>query len=188
MARTDDNQSSWAAKIVAQYADEIPILHKLKKGEEVSLVTFKTDAKIKNIAEELTYKSSGLGNISETYRAAMNIGIRIIYHIMQARGDVSDKATMMVKSVMESDKYDALLTTLDLFLDMVSSLQKSHSVGLISAEDMDHKIAVCLNEIEARYGYELGRVARRNVDELRAGSSVTRMAKFTSGHGGYRER
>lgn len=188
MARTDDNQSSWAAKIVAQYADEIPILHKLKKGEEVSLITFKTDAQIKSIAEEITYKSNSLGTISETYRAAMNIGMRIIYHILQSRGDVSDKAVMMMKAVLEGDRYDVLMTSLDILLDMVSNLKRAQSIGLITADEVDYKIAQCLNEVEAQYGYEFGRVVRRNIEELRAGKSVTKIDRFTSGHGGHRER
>ena len=50
------------------------------------------------------------------------------------------------------------------------------------------EIAQCLNEIEAQYGYEFGRVVRRNIEELRAGKSVTKIDRFTSAHGGYRER
>ena len=177
----------WAKRIAEQFFNDIPIIPKINKGSESSVVSFKMQDDLRGIIEFLTWKTKGLGGFSGTCRAAMRIGVLVLYHVQAQRGFEVDEIQTQVEKVLESDKLLKIRNNLELFNDKIAGVHDSFLLGLITADEMHRRFDECVRLASERISPEVGQIVRRNIDELLAGKSVARINRgYSDGWGGDR--
>ena len=78
---TNSNTSSWSKDIAYQFGNTIPVIHKIPKGVELHLFNFHGACKDFQLAQAMAYQSKKFSNASDVLRAAMHIGLHILYHL-----------------------------------------------------------------------------------------------------------
>lgn len=180
------SDGSWAKRLVREFGKDIPVLPKLKKGEESTLVSVNVPSCIGNIIEELTYHSKLYSNRSETLRAILDTGTRIHYHINKDLGNTSNKADAIVNNMLDSEEFDKKLVILEILNGRIKQTIDAFDSGLLSADRMDDIFSRCIAEARGMFGDQFASIVSRNIEEIKGGASVVKMSRFAV-HGGSRE-
>ena len=88
----EKKKSQWAKEIVDNLAVKLPIMTSISKGTASAHFNFIGLARHASLAESLIYKCKRFRTTSEVYRAAMYLGMSLLYHLTKDDGSAEQKA------------------------------------------------------------------------------------------------
>jgi hypothetical protein len=169
---------AWAKDIVKVHSDNIPVLPEIHKGTPSVTVTYRSPLLIHQMAENIVYlRTSYFQRPSQVYRAAMHIGMSILYDICSP--GVSCPAYKRSKKM--EDLY-VLSQELDMFIKDVSTLKQTADQGIISEEERDERI----DEMIRILPKELHKTAHDKAARVLAGKKVSSLSEHKT-YGGDRK-
>jgi len=179
----DLTELSWARDVAKDFADAIPIITDMPKGKSTTSIHFRDTTETYEMAEKLVYRRTGFFDTpSESLRAALHIGLSILWEMFDGKGVECETARSMKERWKAREKLDALTAEIRHFIKDVDTHYKAADLGIISHKDRD----IAIDAIISKMPKAVQGVARERLKRYEAGEKVTELHE-ARGHGGDRK-
>jgi len=167
----EERKSRWAAEVVEAFTGRIPVMTSIPKDSKSTQVHLFCMARHADMAAALIHQSKRFRTTSEVFRAALYIGISILYHLFKDEGTEKDKARARnLYALMEAmEEIHHSQQCIDAVSDEAKTILRAGESGVIDFEEMENH----LNTLVEALPVELRKTARRNIKHLRAGDKIT---------------
>jgi len=119
----------------------IPIMKGLKNEGRTSRVNVNILARLGEMAEQLIYCSNGrFKTKTQVYRAAVYIGLSILYRMYNDGGGGNTYGNFFYESVKRSEKRLLQAEIIETLLEEMDALHKKERMGLISDDDLQDAV------------------------------------------------
>lgn len=180
-AQYNFTNQGWADEILDKFPNKIPILKDIPKGRGATSVNFRTLEDVAVLAEKLIYKRVGYESQSEVFRAAMYVGLTILWHEAERRSKHTPEADAILKRLQQIEKLTISNSLIKSFLPDVEVVYKSAELGVISMDERDEMV----EEIITSFPPNLQNLARERLKRFLAGDKVSEIIEVAT-HGGDR--
>jgi hypothetical protein len=185
--KTDDElelvEPSWSTQIAKKFKGAVPIVTDIPKGKSSCSIHYRSDSDIMEIAEKIVYKRTGkFSSPSEVFRAAMHIGISMIWSLYDETGEKSPFGKAMFERMQQREELVNASIAIREFLRDVDAIYKAAEDDIISFDERDTKV----NKIISSLPTNLRDVARERLRRYEAGEKVSQIHDFRT-HGGVRK-
>lgn len=176
-----EKKGGWADEIVSQFGKDIPVMTNIPKRTGSADIRFIGLGRLVELANNLIPISVRFKNLSQVYRAAMYIGMHVLYHLVK-EGNGNDKAlagnTIKVFSTMEKCRFQSDL--IDMAIEQANELLRSMKNEILSVEEVEAKFSSLVDAMPN----ELKTPLRSKLGQLKDGKSVTSLFEHKA-HGGH---
>jgi hypothetical protein len=180
-------KDSWSREIAEQFCDNIPILSKIPKGVEQHHFSFNGFAKDMRLAQAITYHTNRFGSPAELLRAALHIGVFIIYHLSKENeGTLHERAERLMVTFKEMEPIYYKQEVMDEILLNVKYTRDCCRSGLISTTEFAEKISEVLESSKVTFDESFCELLKAKIEDLADGKNVTELTTCKS-HGGVRD-
>ena len=170
-----ERKHKWAKDVIDRLSGKFPIMTSIAKNTKSVHFNFLGLARHASLAESLIYKSNRFRNTSEVYRAAIYIGMSILYQLTKDEGTLEQKARadQIYKTIeiMESLNHDR--QSIDAIVWAAKDLIDCADSGVIDYEEMGEKTSMLINALPK----ELRQVARDKIKRIMKGDSIVDIAE-----------
>ena len=181
------SKDSWSRDIVEQFNEAIPILSKIPKGVEQHHFSVNGFAKDHQLAQAIAYHTNRFGSPAEVERAALHIGVPIIYHMAKfSEGTIHDKAARLLNTFSDMEPIYYKQEIMDEILLNVKYTRDCCRSGLISTSEFAEKISEVLNEAKSTFDESFCELLKAKIEDLADGKNVTELTTCRT-HGGVRD-
>lgn len=150
-------RDDWCSKL---NLEDIPICSGIPKGEKAEKVSISLWARIKRMAEVLKDNSSRFRTVSDIYRAAMFIGLHILYYMntegVRAEGDAFFKYFLEVRKKLLCNDI------MDMFVELVNDILATHDRQNVDSEEVQGLLKVAVDVVPP----EFRKIAQAKMDRL----------------------
>lgn len=160
MKKTDTSKRN-SAKWIETWLDkcdwvtlEIPIMKGLSEGK-TSRASFHILSRLADIAEQIVYSSSRFRSRSQVYRAAMYVGLSIIYRICDKDGEINSYGKTFFESVKRNERRLQQAEIIEMLIDEIGALMERENRGTMSAEDVREGLGDLISSIPDDIGREI---------------------------------
>ena len=186
MPRKPAQSSAWSKDIAYQFGNQIPVICKLPQGATTHHFSFQGLAKDYELAQSMAYFSKKFSSPTEIIRAALHIGLHILYHMTkiddpayrEQAGKIVHLSSTMEQTFYKANVMDSLIKDLDYMKHCVK-------LGLMSQEDFDASLANLYQEVEQRFDKDFVKNMEHSIQELKLGKSAANLRTCKT-HGGLR--
>lgn len=183
---TNSNTTSWSKDIAYQFGNTIPVIHKIPKGVELHHFNFHGACKDFQLAQAMAYQSKKFSNASDVLRAAMHIGLHILYHLTKIEDpEFAEKAgkILHLSSTMEQAFYRA--NVLDELVKDADMMKHCVKLGLLKSEEFESKLAELYSQAETTFDPGFSKMLQEMVGGLKTGKTPANLSTCKQ-HGGLR--
>jgi len=182
--KQEEKKERWAKEMLKNFQGTIPIMTSIPKNSESTHFNFIGLARHGSIAEGLIYKSRRFRTTSEVYRAAMYLGMSLLYHITKDEGTPEQRARTdrlyKTLEVTESVNYNRQI--IDAVTLGAKDLIECADAGVIDYEEMQERVNTLVDALPK----ELRAVALDKIKRIKKGDSIvdiveTRINRGTKG-------
>ena len=167
----EERKSRWAAEVVEAFTGRIPVMTSIPKDSKSTQVHLFCMARHADMAAALIHQSKRFRTTSEVFRAALYIGISILYYLFKDDGTEKDRARASnlyaVIQAMEGIHHSQ--QCVDAVTDEVRTILHAADSGVIDFEEMRNH----LNTLVEALPVELRKTAKRNIKHLMDGDKIT---------------
>ena len=173
--KEEERKEKWAEEIVNSLTQKIPVMTSISKKVPSADFHFIGLARHAALAESLIYKSKRFATTSEVYRAAMYIGMSILYHLTKDEGMVEQKARadQIYKTIELMEKVNHNRQIVDAVVASAKDLIESADSGVIDYDEMSEKVSMLLNVLPK----ELAQVANDKIRRIMKGENIVDIAE-----------
>jgi hypothetical protein len=182
--KEEEKKERWAQEILNSFQGSIPIMTSIPKNTESTHFNFIGLARHGSIAESLIYKCKRFRTTSEVYRAAMYIGMSILYHLTKDEGTTEQKARadQMYKLIEVTESLNHSRQIIDAVVLSSKDIIECADAGVIDYEEMQERVDTVIDALPK----ELRPVAREKLKRIKKGDSIvdiveTRINRGTKG-------
>jgi hypothetical protein len=182
--KEEEKKGQWAKEMLESFQGTLPIMTSIPKNTESTHFNFIGLARHGSIAESLIYKCKRFRTISEVYRAAMYIGMSILYHLTKDEGTTEQKARadQLYKIIEVTEPLNYNRQIIDAVVLSSKDIIECADAGLIDYDEMQERIETLIDALPK----ELRLVARDKVQRIKKGDSIvdiieTRINRGTKG-------
>jgi len=170
----EERKDKWAEEIVSSLTQKIPIMTSIGKKVESADFHFIGLARHAALAESLIYKSKRFRTTSEVYRAAMYIGMSILYHMTKDEGTAKQKtrADQIYKTIEVMEEVNHSRQIVDAVVASARDLIESADAGVIDDEELSEKVSMLVNVLPK----ELTQVAKEKIKRIMKGENIVDIA------------
>ncbi len=171
----EEKKERWAEEVINNLTQKIPIMTSLAKKVQSADFHFIGLARHAALAESLIYKSKRFSTTSEVYRAAMYIGMSILYHLTKNEGTGEQKARahQIYKTIQSMEKVNHNRQIVDAVVTSARDLIESADAGVIDYDEMTEKISTLVNVLPK----ELAQVANNKIKRVMKGENIIDIAE-----------
>ena len=166
----EEKKDKWAEGIVSNLTQKIPIMTSIGKKVESSDFHFIGLARHAALAESLIYKSKRFRTTSEVSRAAMYIGMSILYYLTKDEGTAEQKARadQIYKTIQLMEKVNHNRQIVDAVVTSARDLIESADTGVIDDDELSDKVSMLVNVLPK----ELTQVAKEKIRRIMKGENI----------------
>lgn len=124
---------------------DVPIITGIPKGEKTEKVSLSLWNRIRRMAEILRDNSARFRTMSDVYRAALNIGLHILYHMNDR--EVPSYGESFFKYMIDARKTLMKADIIDMFTDLVNRAITAHDKHSIDSPDVQRLIAEAMDMV-----------------------------------------
>jgi hypothetical protein len=165
-----EKKHRWAKEILSLVPVKIPIMTSIAKKTESAHFNFIGLGRHTSLAEALIFKSKRFRTTSEVYRAAMYIGMSVLYHLTEDEGTVKQKARAnqiyQTIELLESLNHDR--QSIDAVVWSAKDMIECADSGVIDYDEMQEKVTMLIETLPK----ELRKVAHHKIKRVMKGDSV----------------
>jgi hypothetical protein len=171
----EEKKSRWAEEVLDNAPVKIPIMTSIAKNTQTAHFNFIGLARHGSLAESLIYKSNRFRTTSEVYRAAMYIGMAILYQLTKDEGTPEQKARSdrIYKMIEVMDSLNHNRQIIDAVTLSAKDIIECAEAGVIDYDEMNEKVAALINALPK----ELRAVAEGKVKRIKKGDSIVDIAE-----------
>lgn len=180
----EKKKSQWAKEIIDNLPVKLPIMASIPKGTKTSHFNFIGLARHAGMAEAFIYKSNRFRTTSEVYRAALYLGMSLLYQLTKEEGTAEQKARadQIYKIIEVMEPLDHSRMIIDTIVLSARDLIKCADSGVIDHEELSEKISTLVEALPI----ELQKVAREKIKRILSGDNIvdlveTRIWRGTKG-------
>jgi hypothetical protein len=168
--KEEEKKERWAEEVLKRFDGTIPIMTSIPKSTESIHFNFIGIARHGSIAESLIYKCKRFRTTSEVYRAAMYIGMSILYHLTKDEGTTEQKARadQMYKIIQVTESLNHSRQIIDAVVLSSKDIIECADAGVIDYEEMRERIETLIEALPK----ELRPLAREKVKRVKKGDSI----------------
>ena len=184
--KSSNSNTHWSKDIAHQYGNAIPIIHKIPKGVELHHFNFHGACKDFQLAQAMAYQSRKFSNASDVLRAAMHIGLHILYHLTKIEDpEFAEQAgkILHLSSTMEQTFYRA--NVMDSLVKDADMMKHCVKLGLLNQSEFEEKLADLYTQAETTFDSGFAKILRESIGELKSGKTVSILSTCKQ-HGGSR--
>lgn len=127
----------WAKKAVAA-CEDIPVLTRPLKGTGLFHINCKIPEKMQRLAEEIRDEYERFKTMSDVYRAAIYIGMSMIFEYMPCKNATSEKKVkLLFKLFKANEEHNQDMLALDHVVDIAFQKKRQLHAGIITRQDLD---------------------------------------------------
>jgi hypothetical protein len=168
--KEEEKKTRWAEEILDKFTTKIPLMTSIAKNTGSTHFNFIGLARHGSLAESLIFKSNRFKNTSEVYRAAMYIGMSIIYQLTKDEGTPEQKAradgVYKIIQVMESVNHSRQI--IDAVVLSARDVIECADSGVIDFEEMKEKVSTLIDSLPK----ELHPIASDKIKKIMAGDNI----------------
>ena len=181
-----NNKDSWSRKIAADHHEDIPILTKIPKGVDQHHFSFNGFAKDHNLAQAIAYHVKRFGSPAEIERAALHIGVHIIYHMVNSdEGSIHEKAARIMKTFSSMEPIYYKQEIMDEIIFNVKHTHDCMRSGLISDREFAEKVSEVQENARITFDDSFCELLKAKISDIINGKSPTELTTCRT-HGGVR--
>lgn len=137
-------EKDWAKKAVAA-CDDIPVLTRPLKGTPLFHINCKIPEKMQRLAEEIRDEYERFKTMSDVYRAAIYVGISMIFEFMPCRSQADkNRLELLFKLFKANEEYNQNMLALDHVVDIAFQKKRQLHAGIITRHDLDEFVGYVL--------------------------------------------
>ncbi len=173
--RPPDKAERWAEEMIANLKGTIPIMTSIAKNTESAHFSFMGLARHGSLAESLIFKSKRFRTTSEVYRAAMYIGMSVLYYLTKDEGTTEQKARteQIYQTIQALESMNHARQIIDAVVFAAKDIIDCKESGVIELEEMQEKISLLLEALPT----PLAKVATEKIKRLVKGDNITDIAE-----------
>jgi len=175
-SRKNDDDDSIYSKISDVFGEEITPILNCPKNEPSFHFSFRGMQKNGTMAAQIAAKSEAVKTVSEVFRASINLGVQIMFHILLKNPDES--ISCFFEQTAEAERFAYQAQLLDRCAYLVSKYFEGYEGGVISKDELDGKSNKLVKQLPER----LQDLARFLVDQILKGVPLNRVVS-TKGPG-----
>ena len=176
--------ADWAKEIATQFHEHIPLIMDIPKGMNSKDIHCRVPAFIGEMVEKISYKKEGkFESPSEVIRAAIYIGMNVLYHLIELQGFQSTELKTIFSRMKSSEEVMTYHLLVKEATKAISYLKEAADSGVISFEDRDCQIDGIIKDMPNN----LQRITKKKAIQLLAGEKLSSISEFKT-HGGKRAK
>lgn len=175
-------EPGWTEEAVEQFYDKITIVQDIPKGRGSVTIGFRVIDDVPVLAEKMIYKKVGFSSISEVYRAAIHMGISLLWHYTEIHGKKNPDDSSYIKGLQKIESFVNANRLIKNFLNDIRIVQESFEFGIITADERDNTTEEMIELLPAK----IQRMAREKLKRYLAGDKISELTDIRS-HGGDRK-
>jgi hypothetical protein len=170
-----EKKSQWAKEIIDKLTVKLPVMTSISKGTESTHFNFIGLARHASLAESLIYKCKRFRTTSEVYRAAMYLGMSLLYHLTKDEGTPEQKvrADQIYKLLEVMEPLDHSRMIIDAVVLSARNIIQCADSGVIDYEELSEKISTLVEALPT----ELQKVAREKIKRIMKGDNIVDIAE-----------
>jgi hypothetical protein len=138
----------------------VPIITGIPKGEKTEKVSVSLWNRIRRMAEILRDNSPRFRTSSDVYRAALNIGLHILYHLNEK--NVPTYGEAFFKYMLDARRRLMKSDILDMFTDLVNHALLAHDKQNITSQEVERMISEAMDIVPD----DCKEQARKKMDQI----------------------
>jgi len=166
----EDTKSKWAKEIVENLTTKLPIMTSISKGTRSAHFNFIGLARHASMAEALIHKSARFKTTSEVYRAAMYLGMSLLYNLSKDEGTLEQKARaeQVYKIIEVMEQLDHSRMILDAVVVSARNVIECADSGVIEYGAVPENISKLVESLPA----SLQKVAQGKIKRIMKGDNI----------------
>jgi len=166
----EDRKQQWAKEMLARASVKIPIMTSIARNTQSAHFNFIGLARHASLAEALIFKSKRFRTTSEVYRAAMYIGMSLLYHLTEDDGTQKQKARadQIYRTIELMESLNHSRQIIDAVVLSAKDVIECADSGVIDYEEMQEKVNMLVDSLPK----ELRTVAQGKIKRVKKGDSI----------------
>jgi hypothetical protein len=166
----EKKKSQWAKEIIDNLTVKLPIMTSISKGTKSTHFNFIGLARHAGMAEAFISKSNRFRTTSEVYRAALYLGMSLLYHLSKDEGTAEQKARadQIYKIIQTMESLDHSRMIIDQIVLSARNVIQCADSGVIDYEELSEKISTLVEALPT----ELQKVARKKIKRIMKGDKI----------------
>jgi hypothetical protein len=168
--KQQEKKHQWAKEILDRLSVKIPIMTSIAKNTKSAHFNFLGLARHATLAASLIFKSKRFRTTSEVYRAALYLGMSILYQLTKDEGALEQKARadQIYKTIEIMESLNHNRQSIDAVVWAAKDLIDCADTGVIDYDEMSEKTSMLLNALPK----ELRSVASGKIKRIMKGDDV----------------
>ena len=168
--KEEQKKERWAEEAIKNCPVKIPIMTSIAKNTQTTHFNFIGLARHGSLAESLIYKSKRFRNPSEVFRAAMYLGMSLLYHLTKGEGTAEQKARadQVYKLIEVTESLNHKRQIIDAVTLSAKDVIECAESGVIDFEEMQEKVETLVNALPK----ELRPIAQEKIKRIKKGESI----------------
>ena len=173
--KQQEKTDRWAEEMLGGLTGTLPIMTSIAKNTESAHFSFMGLARHGSLAESLIFKSKRFRTTSEVYRAAMYIGMSVLYYLTKDEGTMEQKAraTQIYKTISTMESLNHSKQIVDAVVLSAKDVIECAQSGVIDFEEMEGKITTLIGVLPR----ELSRIASEKIKRIIKGDQMVDIAE-----------
>jgi hypothetical protein len=179
----EEKKYSWAREMIDNLTTTFPVMTSISKNAETTHFSFMGLGRHASLAESFIYKSNRFRTPSEVYRAAMYLGMSILYHYLKDEGTAKQtaRADQVYAIIQAMESIDHSKMILDAVTLACRNVIECWRTGVVDVEERNEKIRTLIDALPAG----LQKLGQEKVTRIMRSENITDIAetKLSKGFG-----
>lgn len=167
-----EDKESVYKQIAEKFGPEIKLMLTMKKGEEPTRYNFRAPGKIGRMAGILAAKISVVKTVSDVYRAAVYLGLSIIYHMLLQ--NPSEETVCFFEQCAEGDLIIERVNLIDRCLYLVAQHFAGYQGGIMDWDELQKKVKKMVDQLPKN----LQKIAQNDINKVLNGVPVAQITSI----------
>lgn len=167
-----NNEDSIYKQIADTFGDRIFLMMHVAKDEQSVRYNFHGPGRVGRMAGMIAAKVPGVKTVSDVYRAAMYLGLSIIYNMLLK--DPTEETACFFTQIVEGEKINQQVQLIDQCLYLVAQYFLGFQAGVTSEDELNDKVS----ELVSQLPKGLRKIAQENINQVLKGVPFTQISKI----------